>query len=97
MDDLVEKASSSADAKHSKPDPDIFAAALRKVGMRPEQALALGDTPYDAEAAGKLGIPVIGLTSGGWKEEDLRDAGWVEVYHDPADLLLHFNESLLSR
>ena len=97
MDDLVEKASSSADAQHSKPDPDIFAAALRKVGMRPEQAVALGDTPYDAEAAGKLGIPVVGLTSGGWKEEDLRDAGCVEVYQNPADLLLHFNESLLAR
>jgi HAD superfamily hydrolase (TIGR01509 family) len=96
MDDLIEKASSSADAKHSKPDPDIFAAALKKVGMRPEQAIGLGDTPYDAEAAGKLGIPVIGLTSGGWKEDDLRDAGCVEVYRSPADLLLHFSDSLLA-
>jgi HAD superfamily hydrolase (TIGR01509 family) len=97
MNDLIEKASSSADAKHSKPDPDIFAAALSKVGMRPEQAIGLGDTPYDAEAAGKLRIPVIGLTSGGWKEDDLRDAGCVEVYRSPADLLLRFSESLLAR
>ncbi|MGI4829620.1 MAG: HAD family hydrolase [Janthinobacterium lividum] len=97
MEDLVDEASSSADAKASKPDADIFAAALKKVNMRPEQAVALGDTPWDAEAAGKLGIPVIGLTSGGWKADDLRAAGCVEVWQDPADLLLHFDESALRR
>ncbi len=97
MDDLIEKASTSADAKQSKPDPDIFAAALEKLGMRAEQAIALGDTPYDASAAGKLGIPVIGLTCGGWKADDLKDAGCIEVYRDAADLLLHFDTSALAR
>lgn len=97
MDDLVDEASSSGDAKRSKPSADIFAAALEKVGMRAEQAIALGDTPWDAQAAGKLGIPVIGLTCGGWKRDDLRDAGCIEVWRDPADLLLHFDESALSR
>ncbi len=97
MDDLIEKASSSADAASSKPDPDIFAAALKKVGMQAEQAIGLGDTPYDAEAAGKLGIPVIGLTCGGWKRSDLKDAGCIEVYQDPADLLFHFDTSALSK
>lgn len=97
MEDLVDEASSSADAAHSKPDPDIFAAALRKVNSRADQAIALGDTPWDAEAAGKLGIPVIGLTSGGWKATDLRAAGCVEVWQDPADLLLHFHDSRLSQ
>jgi HAD superfamily hydrolase (TIGR01509 family) len=97
MDDLVDEASSSTDAKASKPEADIFAAALQKVDMRPEQAVALGDTPWDAQAAGKLGIPVIGLTSGGWKADDLRAAGCVEVWQDPADLLLHFDDSALRR
>jgi HAD superfamily hydrolase (TIGR01509 family) len=97
MEDLIEKASSSADADHSKPHPDIFAAALKKVGMEADQAIALGDTPYDAQAAGKLGIPVIGLTCGGWKRSDLKEAGCIEVYQDPADLLLHFDNSALSR
>jgi phosphoglycolate phosphatase-like HAD superfamily hydrolase len=73
MDDLVDEASSSsADAKASKPEADTFAAALEKVMMRAEQAVALGDTPWDAQAAGKLGIPVVGLTSGDWKVDDLR-------------------------
>lgn len=97
MEDLVDEASSSADAKASKPEADIFAAALQKLDMRTEQAVALGDTPWDAQAAGKLGIPVIGLTSGGWKADDLRAAGCVEVWKDPADLLLHFDDSALRR
>jgi HAD superfamily hydrolase (TIGR01509 family) len=97
MEDLVDEASSSGDAKRSKPAPDIFAAALEKVGMRPEQAIALGNTPYDAQSAGKLGIPVIGVTCGGWKRDDLMDAGCVEVWRDPGDLLDHFEESRLGR
>jgi phosphoglycolate phosphatase-like HAD superfamily hydrolase len=95
MDDLVNEASSSADAEASKPHADIFIAALKKVNMRSEQAIALGDTPWDAEAAAKLGIPVIGLTSGGWKAADLRAAGCVEVWQDSADLPLHFDDSAL--
>jgi HAD superfamily hydrolase (TIGR01509 family) len=96
MEDLVERTASSSDAKESKPDPGIFAAALSKIGMRADQAVALGDTPYDANAAGKLGIRTIGLTCGGWKRDDLRDAGCIAVYQDPADLLLHFSKSLLA-
>ncbi len=96
MEDLVDDASSSDDAQASKPAADIFAAALEKVGMHPEQAIALGDTPWDAQAAGKLGIPVIGLTCGGWKLDDLFDAGCREVWQDPADLLLNFDKSALA-
>jgi HAD superfamily hydrolase (TIGR01509 family) len=97
MGNLVDEASSAGDAKRSKPAPDIFAAALEKIGMRPEQAVALGDTPYDAKSAGKLGIPVIGLTCGGWKRDDLLASGCVEVWRDPADLLQHLEQSVLSR
>jgi HAD superfamily hydrolase (TIGR01509 family) len=97
MEDLVEEESTSADAAASKPEPDIFAAALKKAGVGAEQAIALGDTPYDAQAAGALGIRVIGLTCGGWKRSDLLEAGCAEVYQDPADLLLRFEESLLGR
>jgi len=97
MDDLVDESSSSADAEASKPHPDIFAAALEKAKMRPSQAVALGDTPWDAEAAGKLGISVIGLTCGGWKADDLKAAGCIEVWQNPADLWHHFDASALRR
>ncbi len=94
MEDLLDQAATSADAESSKPAPDIFEAALKKLGVRPQEAIGLGDTPYDAESAGKLGIRTIGLTCGGWKESDLRDAGCIEVYRSPADLLARFEESL---
>ena len=97
IEDLIDAVASGSDAKESKPEPDIFAVALKKLNLGADRAVALGDTPYDAEAAGKLGIRVIGLTCGGWKRDDLRDAGCVEVYQDPADLLLHFADSLLAR
>ena len=97
IEDLIDAVASGSDAKESKPEPDIFAVALKKINLGADRAVALGDTPYDAEAAGKLGIRVIGLTCGGWKRDDLRDAGCVEVYQDPADLLLHFADSLFAR
>ena len=97
MEDLIDDEATSADAQASKPAPDIFAVALKKAGVGAEEAIALGDTPYDAQAAGALGIRVIGVTCGGWKRSDLLKAGCVEVYQDPADLLLHFDESMLGR
>ena len=58
--------------------------------------MVVGDTPYDAEAAGKAGLKTIGLLCGGFPEEDLRAAGCVLVYKDPADLLAHFDSSPLA-
>jgi HAD superfamily hydrolase (TIGR01509 family) len=69
IDDLVEKSGSADDAKRSKPHPDIFKATLKKLGLSHQQVLALGDTPYDAEAAGKAGIWTVGVTTGGWKKK----------------------------
>ena len=97
MEDLVDEETSSDDAKASKPQPDIFQVAMRKVGLPPEKVLALGDTPYDAEAAGKAGVGTIGVESGGWLHADLLEAGCIEVWKDVADLLEHFDESVLTR
>jgi HAD superfamily hydrolase (TIGR01509 family) len=94
--DLVKKQSKSDDVQQTKPQPDIFAVALRKLGTPPDRAVAIGDTPWDAIACGKLGLAIIGVTSGGWSEEDLRNAGCAEVYRDAADLLEHFDASLLA-
>lgn len=94
IEDLIEESTSSGDAEKSKPHPDIFAAALDRLGISGEQAIAVGDTPYDAEAAGKLGIVSIGLTCGGWSEAKLIESGFVEVYKDPEELLSRFNQSL---
>ena len=68
MEDLIEESSSADDAKKSKPHPDIFEATLKKLGLPASSVLALGDTPYDAEAAGKAGISTIGVDDGGMVE-----------------------------
>lgn len=97
MEDLVEESSSADDADRSKPHPDIFEATLRKLGLPASKVLALGDTPYDAEAAGKAGISTVGVTTGGWSKEELLEAGCIEVYTDVAELLEHFEESAFKR
>ncbi len=97
MEDLIEEESSADDADKSKPNPDIFIATLKKLGVEPKHALALGDTPYDAEAAGKAGVWTIGVTTGGWSEADLLAAGCIEAYKDVADLLKNFDQSALVR
>jgi HAD superfamily hydrolase (TIGR01549 family) len=96
--DRVDADTSSADAEKSKPHPDIFEAALEKLGdLAPERVIVVGDTPYDAEAAAKAGIRTIGLRCGGWSEAELKQAGCVAVFAAPADLLARYEGSPLAR
>ena len=98
IEGLVHVETSSDDAERSKPHPDIFQAALRRLdGLRPEDVVVVGDTPYDAEAAGKAGLRTVGLLCGGWSEEELRQAGCIAVYRDPADLLAQYAASPLAQ
>ncbi len=83
---------SSDDASRSKPDPDIVQAALRKARCTPAEAVMLGDTPYDVEAASKAGVRAIALRSGGHPDSSFTRA--VAIYDDAADLLLHFESSI---
>jgi HAD superfamily hydrolase (TIGR01509 family) len=97
IEDLLEAATSADDVERSKPHPDIFQAALGGIGdVEPEEAIVVGDTPYDAIAAARAGMRTIGLLSGGFIEKDLRAAGAVEIYEDVADLLEHYDNSLLN-
>jgi HAD superfamily hydrolase (TIGR01509 family) len=95
VQDLIEARTSSSDVERSKPDPDIVVAALRQLGGAPPQAVMVGDTPYDVEAATRAGVAVVAFRSGGWDDGDLEGA--LAVYDGPADLLLHFEESPFAR
>ncbi len=96
IEDLLDAETSSDDAESSKPEPDIFQAALHRLpGVEPAEIVVVGDTPYDAEAAGKAGLRCVGLTCGGWDAAALRRAGCVAVYRDPADLLAQLDGSPL--
>lgn len=97
IEGLVEEQTSSDDVERSKPHPDIFEAALAQLGdLTPDEAVVVGDTPYDAEAAGKIKLRAVGLLCGGFPEDDLRAAGCVEIYRDPAHLLARYEESALA-
>jgi HAD superfamily hydrolase (TIGR01549 family) len=94
IDDLIESETSSDDAEKSKPYPDIFQAALARLkDVAPENAIVIGDTPYDAQAASKANLKTIGLLCGGWTKEELRSAGCVAIYRDAEDLLLNYERT----
>jgi HAD superfamily hydrolase (TIGR01549 family) len=95
--DLVEISTSAEDAEESKPAPDLFEIVLKKLKIDGAQAVAIGDTPYDAEAAGKAGVETIGVLCGGFTEDSLRSAGCVEMYPGPAALFAVFDRSRLAR
>ena len=99
IDDLVDTETSGDDAERSKPDPDIFAKALARLGggVRKDQVYVIGDSPWDAIAARRLGVRTIGVLCGGFAEADLRKEGCVAIYRDPADLLLRLDESPIVR
>jgi HAD superfamily hydrolase (TIGR01509 family) len=90
---LMDDWTSSDDANQSKPAPDIVHAALQRAGVEPEQAVMIGDTPYDVAAARQAGVPAIAFRCGGWLDPDL--TGAIEIYDGPWDLLARFDRSLL--
>ncbi|WP_422923772.1 HAD family hydrolase [Singulisphaera sp. PoT] len=95
---LSEAETSSDDAESSKPNPDIFEAAMEQLGdVDSAEVVVIGDTPYDAEAASKAGLRTIGMLCGGFPETELRAAGCFAIYRDPADLLARYDESPLGR
>ena len=97
IEDLVEAETSSDDAEKSKPHPDIFEAAMARLpGVQPSEALVVGDTPYDAQAASQAGLRTVGVLCGGFSEESLRQAGCIAIYRDPADLLARYRDSPLN-
>ncbi len=96
-EDVIEEAVSNGDVEHSKPSPDIFDAALKKADLDPARTIVVGDAPWDVEAAGKLGLEVVCVLTGGATREQLEEAGAVEVYEDVAELLANLDKSRLGK
>jgi len=94
LSDLIRNRTTSDDAEDSKPDPDIVHAALVRGKLDAGEAIMLGDTPYDIEAADRAGVPTIALRCGGWWADDAL-AGAVAIYDDPAHLVREYSGSPL--
>jgi HAD superfamily hydrolase (TIGR01509 family) len=71
------------DARHGKPHADLLKLVLRRLRVKPSVSLFIGDTPSDAEAARKVGVPAIGLLTGGFRRCDLKAGGCRAVFDDP--------------
>jgi HAD superfamily hydrolase (TIGR01509 family) len=78
--------------RYAKPDPDLFLAAAGRLGVPIERAVVVGDAIWDMLAAVRCRALGVGLLSGGYGAEELRQAGAIRVFEDPADLLEHIDE-----
>lgn len=93
IDNLIGGYTTGDDAEHSKPAPDIFAAALEKLGdVSADDAVTVGDTRFDVSAARKAKLATIAVTCGGTSAEILREAGAIAVYRDPQEMLQRYHE-----
>ncbi len=95
--DIVSAATSKDDADTTKPAPDIFAAALKRLGVAPGAARIVGDTPYDVVAAARAGTTTVAVRSGGFSDRSLHRAGAGAIYDDVAALLDDYSRSPLAR
>jgi HAD superfamily hydrolase (TIGR01509 family) len=84
--EIVDGWTTSADVQETKPAPDLVRAGLDRVGGDADDAVMIGDTPWDIEAAAKAGVPTYAVITGGFSEQELRDAGARDVYESVAAL-----------
>jgi len=80
------------EVQHAKPDPDLFLAAARRLGVPISETIVVGDSVWDLLAARRARALGVGLLSGGYGQDELERAGAYRVYQDPADLLRHLDE-----
>ena len=87
VEEIVSVVTSSEDAEVAKPSPEIIGVALERAAVGAEDAVMIGDSVWDVEASRRLGVRCIGVRSGGISEAELREAGAVAVYDDPAAII----------
>jgi HAD superfamily hydrolase (TIGR01509 family) len=93
IEDLVQGETSKDDVSRSKPHPDIFEAALQTLqSADPAHVIAVGDSPYDAQAATRAGLRIIGVRCGGFPKEQLLAEGCQALFRDPEDLLKRYDD-----
>ena len=83
--ELVDAWTTSADVERTKPEPDLIRAALEKAGGR-GPAVMIGDSVWDVKAATAAGIPTLAVLTGGFSEEELKEAGAVDVFESLVEL-----------
>ena len=93
--ELVDDWTSSADVESTKPDPDLVQTALEKAGAG--DAVMVGDSTWDCEAAKRAGIETVAVLTGGFSEAELEEAGAVAVYQSIDELRESIDQTPLAR
>ena len=96
VDQAVAAVTSSKDVQVAKPEPEIVEVALDRAGVTAGRAVFIGDAIWDVMAAKQVGVPTIGLLSGGTSAAELTEAGAVAIYEDAAALLRELDSSPLA-
>jgi HAD superfamily hydrolase (TIGR01509 family) len=94
--ELADDWTTSADVEETKPEPDLVKAALDKAGADSGDAVMLGDTPWDCEAAKRAGVETVALMTGGFAEEELTEAGAAAVFESLPELIERIEETPLA-
>jgi HAD superfamily hydrolase (TIGR01549 family) len=92
--ELADGTTTSADVEATKPQPDLVLAAMEQAGD--DRAVMIGDSTWDCEAAKRAGIPAIAILTGGFSEQELRDAGAVAVYESIVRLAERLDDAPLA-
>lgn len=92
----VDIVTGGADVAAAKPEPDVFELAMRRAAVAPGNAVAIGDTVWDVQAAARAGIGCVGVLTGGTSAHELQAAGAMVVYRDVAQLLEALDASPLA-
>jgi HAD superfamily hydrolase (TIGR01549 family) len=93
--DVVHGWTTSGDVERTKPHPDLVAAAMEKAGTK--EGVMVGDSTWDCQAAKRAGVPTIAVLTGGFSEQELRNAGAATVFESLAAVLEQLDRTPLGR
>jgi HAD superfamily hydrolase (TIGR01509 family) len=93
---LADAWTTSGEVEATKPEPDLVMAALERGGGSPNQAVMVGDTPWDVQAARRAGVDTVAVLTGGFAIEELRESGAVAVFETVGDLCARLDETPLA-
>jgi phosphoglycolate phosphatase-like HAD superfamily hydrolase len=93
--DVVHGWTSAEDVQATKPQPDLVNVALERADARPEQAVMIGDSPWDVQAADRAGVQTIAVMTGGFSKEELCQAGAADVYESVAQLRAQLDHTVI--
>src|SRR5437764_8327510 len=93
--ELADDWTTSADVESTKPAPDLVSTALEKAGAPAGDAVMVGDTSWDVEAAEKAGVPTIAVRTGGFGADELEEAGAKAVFESVTELCERLDQTPL--